>query len=229
MNMDMDMDSPGGTDYSSFENQFVAFEHVMENTDGNARAKSGVEFEPLQGSGGLNQNEIAELVYYELQVSLEFEDEEEGNQNVATASEFRGTLGINLPVDQAFIDDDGVLSQTVDSDPDGTVRNCTQRTILAEGVEERILQPYMVRGIAPFDDGLTGRGGGSVDSGVVYSRNYRDLTGRGPVLDATDDLVLSGTNIIGKGIFEQIGSARLHLVWDVAEVSDAGRAFSVPK
>lgn len=223
------MSGGADTDYSSFENQFVSFEHVMEDTNGNARAKAGVEFEPLQGAGGLNQNEIAELVYYELQVSLEFEDEEEGDQNVATASEFRGTLGINLPTDQAFIDDDGVLSQTIDSDPDGTVRNCTQRTILAEGVEERILQPYICRGSPPFDDETNGLGGGSVDSGVVYDRNYRDLTGRGPVLDATDDLVLSGTNIVGDGILEQIGTVRAHFVWDTAEVSDAGRAFSVPK
>jgi hypothetical protein len=220
------MDS-ADTDYSSFENQFVAFEHVMEDVTGNARAKTGVEFEPLQGNGGLNQNEIAELVYYQIQVSLEFEDEEAGDQDVGTASEFRGTLGINLPVDQAFIDSDGVLNQTVESDPEGTTRNCTQRAILQEGVEERILQHYLARGAPPFDD-ASGPGGASVNDGTVYERNYRQLTGRGPVLDATDDLVLSGTNIIGDGVIEQIGSVRAHLVWDTAEVSDAGRAFSVP-
>jgi len=58
--------------------------------------------------------------------------------------------------------------------------------------------------------------------------NYREIVGRGPVLDSSDDLTavydLEGEDVI----VTFLGDISIQLIWDVAEVSDAGRAFSVP-
>jgi hypothetical protein len=59
-------------------------------------------------------------------------------------------------------------------------------------------------------------------------RPWRQVTGRGPVLDSNDDIGVNSRLVVNDSIIGCVGQVRAHLVWDVAEVDDAGRAFSVP-
>jgi len=61
------------------------------------------------------------------------------------------------------------------------------------------------------------------------NRDYRSLTNRGPVLDSTDDISVYQSINVGDTITAFSGEVRIHMVWDVAEVDEAGRAFSVPR
>lgn len=226
--------SSDGTDadYSDFRYQFANMEVVANDANGNVRIKTGAEYEPLEGIGGLDVNEVAELVYFELQASVEPEDEK-GDQTRSTAAEFRGAFSINIAPEESQADGDGFLTGEAITDPPGSERNASANVIRETGVDDRVLQTYMVRAVPPFDDSgiettQTGVSGGSLDGGQYYEKNFRQLTGRGPVVDSTDSLSLGGTLIAGDLVAGLIGSVRVHMVWDVAEVDDAGRAFSVP-
>lgn len=218
-------------DYSDFRYQHIMDEFLVEDPSGNARIQTGAVHEPLAGRGGLDVNEVAELVYMEVQVSIEFEDET-GDQDTPSATELRGTVGINLPEDRGFIDDDGIAMERDDTDPPGEARNATARVLSYDATDDRVLQHFQDRAVGPFDTqlitDLQPLAGGEADAGQVYTKNWRELTGRGPVLDSNDEISVSAVLATGSQGYEIIGNVRVHLVWDVAEVEDSGRAFSVP-
>ena len=60
-------------------------------------------------------------------------------------------------------------------------------------------------------------------------KNMRNLTGRGPVLDQTDDLTVASRAIASDTVLSPIFRVQVSCIWDVAETSDAGRVFSVPE
>lgn len=209
----MDMDTGEmdyGTDYSDFQYQHVTL--TPENS-GNFL----FEIEPLQGRAGLDNNEVAELVHLEVQASMEFETES-NDQDVGASAELRGTVSINLDRPNGL---NGIGNELIEQ------VNETQSGF--EAVDDRILQLFTARGTPAFDDETNGPGGASHDSGMLYENHYRDVTARGPVLDSTDDVTINGSLITGDTLDGVVrGNVRITMIWDVAEVSDAGRAFSVP-
>lgn len=230
--------SDDGTDvdYSDFEYQTVLIENIL-NPEGeaNPRGLYSAVIEPLDAIGGLDTNEVAELVYYELQVDIEPEGEGGGDQTRSTAVEHRGVFGANLPEGGTmdFNGDEPNLTTIDSADPVQIRGSSTGSTEINGANEDGLFQQFAARGVYPFDDsGLettqTGVSGGNVNNPLVYERNYRSLTGRGPVLDANDDIVVNAVLVGSDLISNVIGTVRLHLVWDTAEVDDAGRAFSVP-
>jgi len=218
-----------GSDYSDFEYQFVHAATSIRGigSDTNVGQGSLNRFDVLEGNGGLNNNEVAELVYYELQASTEFEDENV-DQDVATSLQMRGTFGANLPNSglagihppAGQIEDGEVFEESGDAS--------TRVAFRREKVDNRIFQIFSANQGVPFDDGTNGPGGSSSFNTFEAERNYRQLTGRGPVLDSTDDLNVFIDINAGDVVSQIRGEVRLHMVWDTAEVSDAGRAFSVP-
>jgi hypothetical protein len=225
----------GSIDYSDFEYQVVSLENrissVLDTT--NPSVDTVFSIEPLQFAGGLSQNEVAELVYLETYVGLETEDEG-GAQTAATTAEARGAIGINFPNSQdAFVSK--VQQQTNPQDANSAVIRASTGVDIEDDVnalssirtDERFLQFYRAMQGPAFDDD-TGAGGSQTHDHFRAQKNYRQLTGRGPVFDANDDLSVSSSVNIGNTVNGGGANIRLHCVWDVAEVDDAGRAFSVP-
>jgi len=233
--MSMNMDGMDGdvADYSDFEYQTIEANPTLQGSDGpNVGFDAVYQFEPLEAIGGLDNNEVAELVYLEVHAGIEIEDESD-DQNVATGAELRGVVGINLPESQAAF-----LSTTQSGAPanfDATVIRTNPDTEEpftlggANKAEDRFLQPYRATASPPFDDQTNGPGGGRSDDAFLAEKSYRDLTGRGPVLDANDDVSISLSLNVGDTILQTGADIRVHMVWDVAETSDAGRRFSVPQ
>lgn len=217
-----------GADYSDYRYQHFDYEHSSqaEADVTNRRSETFASLEPLSTAGGLDQNEVAELVAYELHATIENEPEEGGDQDVATSIEFRGTFGANLGKNG------GIGSSQQGVQVDGEVIDQRESGVLARfnntTVDDRIFQLFRADSGYPSDDQANGPGGNASPTDFYVMKKFRDLTGRGPVLDATDDITLNTTLIAGDLNSGVAGHVRVTLIWDVAEVSDAGRAFSLP-
>lgn len=224
--MDMDMDGHGGIDYSDFEYQIIIHEHNHDGSeDNNPNTTVQSAIEPLGDRAGLDNNEVAELVYFELEASLEFE-QANADQDVGSSSEFRGAFGANIPADVDAMpnpDRAGTEPTTVVESKRST-GNVDAFSLTADNY----FGIWDIQGSPSFDDEANGLGGGEGVGYTLKERNYRQLTGRGPVLDANDDITILSRLVGEDTVLPEQGNIRLHLVWDVSTVDDAGRAFSVP-
>lgn len=219
-------------DYSDFE--FQHFEVAQRSDPGGGQSiddYASASFDPLASIGGLGNNEVAELVAFELEVALIADDTGPGNQDVATVGKMAGVMGANLSTDSegdllrpdtnGNMDVNG-LDSLGDTDGSDTSLNGEER------VEGRRFQLFSAQCGVPFDDVNNSLGGNYQSESGHYDRNYRTLTGRGPVLDYSDEMVIVNRTQVGDTVIGVDAEIRGSLVWDVAEVSDAGRAFSVP-
>jgi hypothetical protein len=225
MSMNMSGDDP--VDYADFEYQHIAAKQAFTPSGQGARVENVMSFAPLESKGGLDNDEVAELVYLETHATLEYDDET-ADQNVGAEGEFRGIVGSNLGANAA---------QTPNAAPTrGQITNTgSDQNVADERLEARtitdpaIFQQFKTHAGVAFDDEASGAGGAASHDAFHAEKNWRTLTGRGPVLDSTDDLDVLARVVLGDHIVEAEGNARLHCVWDVVEMDDAGQRFSVPK
>jgi hypothetical protein len=232
MSVNLSGSDMGDIDYSDFEYQHLNVQYTANGENGESNLTGVASTDVLGGIGGLANNEVAELVALELYASLEFEAET-GNQEINTFSEMRGTFGANLdadPADEIGENNPGAPAN-MDSDLDNeTTTNTTGGSFVTgrSSTRDDIFQHYRTVGFPQITDGTDGVGaGGSVD-GFYSMKNFRDLVGRGPVLDSNDDLTVLARVVNANTAIDVRGDVRIWCAWDVAEVDDAGRAFSVP-
>jgi len=227
MSMDMsDMSGGMASDYSEYEYQQFNIEHSTGRPPTNPLGDIVYQFDPLQEFGGLDNNEVAELVYSEIQVGLETE-EEQADQTAASSIEARGFFGANFNSTNILITNDENTVQVVDSSGQNLLigQNGGTRS------RDEIFTVYQVHGTQPFDGIADGTGGGGSLDDEKFVKNWRSLTGRGPVLDSNDSLAVAERLIASDKAPDSTVRSQIrgHLVWDLAEVNDSGRQFSVPK
>ena len=225
------------SDYSDFEYQHVSYEH-KERGDSSARSVMSNQFDILQDSGGLDGNEIAELVGMVTQVTVQPDDFQNNDEVSEGSLDFRGVLGANLndisdplrgnqsggPVtsDANFIGGDGdgiVLDENDGADP---------LTFMYGHDKDEVFYSFKAGCIAPFENSTAGSGGGG--GATSFIREYvpfRERFGRGPVLDAGDQIGIVSTNVKNQVSSDSEGHVRVHMVWDTATVDDAGRRFGL--
>jgi len=212
-----------GTDYSDFEYQQISATLEAPAADGDQQEQAELTFgvSPLSDVGGLANNEVAELVAYRLSVSFDSDDEAiAGDQNVGGGYYLSGSFGANAADVDAIPEE--FDSVELEVGPGNT------ETSLSSASRDEIFDMFQASASLAFDDQAGGLGGGMHVEGVDYDRNMRQLTGRGPVLDQTDDVTLAARAIASDSVVTGKFKIHVHLIWDVAETSDAGRAFSVP-
>jgi len=223
--MSINMEDSGAVDYADFRQQHAVVQ-IGRDTNGsqNPNIKAATKIEPLSGVGGLQNNEVAELVHLKVLAQIEYE-QESADQDVGSASEHRGVIGINLPAkNSAFPQSVSNQIETDIFDDDGGAEFSNAATL----TDNKYLDQYMVRGAPAFDDQVNGTGGGEGTGSYHNSIHYRNLTGRGPVLDQNDDITALQALNISDSVITESAQLRLSMVWDVAETSDAGRQFSLP-
>ena len=211
----------GGEDYSDLRAQMAYFVfgsgvQTGENQivpGANVLFKSSIE--PLAGAGGLSDTEIAELVYLETQATIEPETAEYGDQEVASNTEFRGVVGINLSGDRS------AFPRDFPGYSDGTVienngYNTGREPFAASTslTDNAFLQQFSIQNVTPFYNAADGYGGGSTDH-FVAEKNYTDITTRGRVLDPKDEIDVLAALISDETIVPIQGIVRLHMMWDV--------------
>jgi hypothetical protein len=230
MSVNIDEMGAQSMDYGEFRYQQVQAQTTVDPTnETNPSVDTLYTIEPLSRIGGLDPNEVAELVYLEVYADLEFETESE-SQGVASGAETRGVVGINLPASEgAFVEpqadefNEGQITEIFRGLTEGDVL-----TKLEDGTDDKKLQMFRAHGSLPYDNAGTGAGGSGYSNDFYAEKSYRDLTNRGPVLDSNDDVSIAINVNVANTNINVSGVVRVHMVWDVAEVDDAGRAFSVP-
>lgn len=220
----------GPTDYSSWEYQHVEFAHEESaDSGGSARSTFDIGVEPLQEQGGLDQNEVAELIAIRVETDVQTDDHETLSVTEEGVIEYRGVLGANLDspsdlissppnaidrksIDQALSTDDGA---------DGQVRTF--------GHDKSEVFYHFARAVnVPFSSDAGGVGGSGGFNHNTETVNFRELLGRGPVLDASDNVSVVSRLILNNSLADAEAKLRVTMYWDVATVDDAGAKFSVP-
>lgn len=226
------MSGSADVDYSDFEYQQIEAQFSITGDGSNdaATVDGLARYDVLEAVGGLDNNEVAELVGYRLQVGLEVEDSaEDGDQDVGSSIEFRGTFGANLDGTTDAISSNELGERNIETvffnSTGGTNANISGTSV----ARDEIFDHYRVTGTFPFDDQTNGPGGGGSLPTLQLEENYRQTHGRGPVLDSNDDIGVLGFVIAADTVLTTAGFVRGTLIWDVAETDDSGRAFSVPE
>lgn len=201
------IDGDGGhmVDYSDFEYQNIWV--TQQHTGATATGQYLHEIEALPRQGGLRPNQVAELVYLELTAKNEAEAGSAGADDLG----IRGVFGVDLAAQDdltSFGDDPGVAGETTTISDNQSTGNLG---IVSEEQNEVFVQ-------------FTNGGAGTVQ----HVRQYRApwMTGRGPVLDADDNLsmVLSTVNNDDDADY----NVSVQLIFDVMELDNARSEFSIP-
>lgn len=206
MSVNMDTVEMGDdeVDYSDFVYQQLT--QNLTQTTANENGTARTDFEPLYDQGGLQPNQVAELVAFRLTASLSGEDD-------VQASEIRGSFGVEVEPqtdvtrrEQDSDDGPGAETTIVRGNITGTAQGLQQ-------TEPNVFALYNVR--SPNTE--------------VIEQYYRDerITNRGPVLDPDDELTLF-TAFPSNDSANADAEIYVELIWDIYEVDDARSAFALP-
>lgn len=219
-------------DYTSYEYQHVQFRHSQEGASsggsdsGNSVVQSSVE--PLEDIGGLDQNEVAEVVAvvnpYTKVSADDFPEESNGQPGNI---DYRGSFGLNLDSQSDQVQDSGDrnFGTEIQTGDGGAVKTNDAGYL----TDEAVLMPFEHIISSPFAAAAAGVGGGGNEHTIVYNPLYfRSNIGRGPILDSADELATVTT--INKNQTEFVAEAAFGctVVWDIATVDEAGRQFGIP-
>lgn len=221
-------------DYSDFEFQHMRVDIAESEGDESALQEGFVSVSPLEDQGGLDNNEVAELVaIVNVTAYATLDDFSAASNSLVGAVDLRGTIGANLDSssDLIFSGNAAVnnknrgqrLIDEEDSNPDADI------AFLFHNTKSEIFKHFEAHAGSGFKDEAVGTGASVVPANVpLESNHFRSLTGRGPVLDSSDNISVMYSLV--KNNVDQGAEAgvRFTCVWDVTTVDDAGSKFSVP-
>jgi len=220
----------GGTEmaesYGGLEFQQISVELSQDGGNADQPVEAFSNIEPVEPQG-LDNDEIAELVDIEV-VYILFVRSNSVNENQTEQGNVLGEFAIEVNPGTR----DGTLPQlTTDGSPfqNGENRETLDNEFIYEDDEPGRLFFAEVGVPAGFSSGGEGRGGaGDEGESHRYQKNYRNDYGRGPAVDANDDL----------GVFCEIGNEnvtsevqiKMHaqLAWDIHTVEGQRGQFHLP-
>jgi len=219
--MSINMDSSNSTSYGDYQHEQL--EYNINNTSGvGQNAFVEIKHDPLERKGGLDNDEVAELVGYEANIIIAKDPAPNGAVEDGLY-EHRGVWGVNLQAnditsgppsgtDAADFDTNRIVS--VDTDV-GT--DTSAPSYAAETIEQGVFLQY---------DIVSDAAGESIRT----SKHMRDWYDRGPVIDATDELSFIGAAIKQDGTEADMeATLSLNLIWDIAVVEGVRNRFSLPE
>ena len=227
--------SDEGSTFTDFEYQHTSFSigHFGQPNDANILYSNRVE--PLESRGGLESDEVAELValrgYH--QAGLDDIGDPATENSAPGSTETRGVLGVNL-AEQETIEDGTNLTEstkyeevirgngTAGGDANGDTFNIDEPGVFWHF--DYAFQPA-------FLDNANGVGGGAASAATFGPEtiNYRQLFGRGPVVDTTDEIVGLTRMINSRQEYNVEAVGRYTFVWDVSTVEGQRKQFSLPR
>lgn len=242
MTMDMTRDE-SMTSYADLRRQSLSFDWAGGGAE--RRIYRETSAEPLETTGGLDHNELAELHAYRVTLAVQIEGSDTTDDyNLRPGSiQFRGGVGINL--DSTEIPNGGQAGQgnsnqnPVDSgQPTAAPGALTTFSEEDHGlIQQVILQkdlPYFQRPseIDPLNNeqGYAG-GGGAHKSGEGLTCFPVDLGVRGPVLDENDEIGLAGAfvnELETQNSLSIEAFVGMDLFWRMHEVSNVRRDYDLP-
>lgn len=221
-------------DYSSYEFQQSEFKISAEDvrTEGAGENVSAyIQQDPLEPSGGLDQNEVAELVAIHRSISVEPDNFEDLSPRTQGNFEFRGVFGNDLTAEADQLFPAGGINNVGNGEVYDQTSDWATFELFNKGqTNAAIFDHFALTQGAGFEEPADGSGAGATTQTLEKTLPLREWYGAGPVLDASDNIGLNA-NLVSNNIDigELSGLYRTTLVWDVAEVDDAGRRFGIPR
>jgi hypothetical protein len=174
---------------------------------------SGTVFEPVDNQY-LDNDEVAELVYFRGSLSV---DSSEDSTSQSQPAEAGATVSLGANIGsvgsaEALTSDQRDPEDFSENDP---------------GQHFPVLQIGSgITGFREANDGVGGGGGSAGETSVEL--NYRDVFGRGPIYDATDD-ILCRVEVLATNNLHQV-TAKFYgfMAWNVMTVEGARETFGVP-
>lgn len=219
------------TTFSDFEHENVCIE--WNSNTGDFERGVAADWNPFDNRGGLDSDEIAELVALQVQGQAQTDGDGSGDDNIIANVEIKGGLGFNIDYgDLACAPPTNLAGGAFPSEEANEV---LQEDALDEDGDAgsagsvKVGQTDETGLIYPFAVGFSASSG--YDSYPILNDvvNYRELYGRGPVIDATDDWSLrlyhvqNGTEVAGEL------ALNIRPVWDVSTVEGVRSRFSLPR
>lgn len=222
-------------DYSDYKYQH--FEVAYSDNGGNSAASAvATGVDPLETSGGLEINEVAELVAMRITVDISGDSFEAAADTAQGHLQMRGAIGANL---NSRADELGSAQQVAELDQSNGIEDDVNVLFEQDNPDldvqfrshdkDEVFYHFQVGNDTPFSSDAGGVGGGGGATAFINETiAFRDLTGRGPVLDSSDELSVVASLNKNQVSVQAEGIIRCTLIWDISSVDDAGRRFSVP-
>jgi hypothetical protein len=249
MNMSGGDSGPPET-YADLEVEAFEFNHEKAGFSSGSGTNSYVTLnvEPLSQSGGLDHNEVAEVVGIELNTGLQLEYADKGDGSGATLDNFqvrpgsvqmRGYFGVNLGQQEIVNGFDGSpeigepTSQRnagPNTTSDGQVYVSEEPGILASYVHDYTDAFFDSSDAATDDTQGPYAAGPSTGNGTEIRKYYPEMGIRGPVIDENDDIGV-GNAIIDENTsagVEKEGVIQVRLMYRLHEIEGVRNDFSLP-
>mgnify|MGYP007131710429 FL=1 len=184
----MNTNSDASVDYSDFEHQHGEFRSNVDNPTNNSSSYISTQsVDVIEDRGGLDNDEVAELVAVRAYTTLGIDDPGAVGGDFAPGKlEYRGVLGANRGARDKLDSDTGTGREESEAN-EGDIAdfNPQVNTFTRSGV----FYHWDSQLHTPFEDGAAGAGGaGSFSGNDAELVNFRSLFGRGPILDQSDDV-----------------------------------------
>lgn len=212
-------------DYTNFEYEHHEVSAHPDGPTGTGEAFINYSADPLADRGGLESDEVAEVVA--ILATVDAIDDTGVSGTTPARVNWGATFGIDLAEEEvpvASARDPGELgTNDAGFDADSGASSFALRSVINPAVL------YSLTGdvISPQVEG-TGAGSGGTDDQYTVERLYRQMVGRGPILDPTDSLDW-WVHVAIENVAQDL---HLHLsqttVYDVATVDESRRKFSLP-
>lgn len=215
--MSVNIDNSDEVTYADFEHETVSFN--SENPDGGNNQFVAYEIDPLSERGGLESDEIAEVVGMRIYAAIRYDPANVGDNG---AGEWRGAFGFNLgaeDIPQSAPNGSGASANNF------TDAGSTQEFGTAGGTPIAVVEEDGI--VFTWDVSYAYPGSMGMDSELL---SFRDIYGRGPVLDSTDSLSAVAGHINEDGsVGGSEANIRAHMVYDVGTVEGVRSRFSLPR
>lgn len=223
-----------GTDYTDFEYEHTHIETQFADPTGAGVADLTFSIDPLEDRGGLESDEVAELVGLWYQAQLYSATNLDLTDPATQSNSFRARVGFgaNIEIGEEFppsidtADVVGVLGANTSSYDDADADSSFD--LIATTEPGLFWMDFMAAQAYEFDDA----GGYAIPGSEMRaagSRFYRQKLGRGPIIDPTDTLnFLIEMDNSGNQDWNPRVEILQTTIWDVAAQEGRRQQFSVP-
>jgi hypothetical protein len=217
-----------GVEYADHEVQGVAVKGTLGGDSSSAEFDEFIELDPVEPSY-LDADEVAELVGYRVQISVDPADAS-GQEAGFVGAEF--DMGINMDANAETLTQLGgnaqVLNRSGSDLRDGTNVSSDDNVVAGVNSIRGQLWGSRLTLSQSFSSSSNSYGGAAPNPNQHFDEDLRDKFGSGPYVDASDDLVFHIE--LNKFSYQPAVSSSIHaiLYWNVETVEGGRPAFSRP-
>lgn len=204
--------------YRDLEVQWVGFESTLDNPGDSTKVTGGDTFDVVAGSGGLQHDEVAELVGYEIMSDIRETGVTPDTQQGSVYNEV--VFGMDETRGATF---NGVSSSEI-PDFDNTTGSDSSRIEGRETVDNSLLESFWVFMSHQFEDTGTGiAAGGNGNNLYEKSVHYRDFLEHGPLVTIHSEVGLAHNHTCLQSIAGQSrADTNIKMYWNIHEAEDLG-------